>query len=126
MHVSKYEIFRGWKVLIEWAVYIIPYLIVCVYIRGAWVQILPVACHAVESAGLAFTRLTAASQPDCMWDLLINNEPSTNHRIIAERDAERDGAPTWWVLAATGHRHLSLTIFFFMTKYIYVPYYNNM
>lgn len=33
MHVSKYEIFRGWKVLIEWAVYIIPYLIVCVYIR---------------------------------------------------------------------------------------------
>lgn len=69
---------------------------VCLY-PGAWVQILPVACHAVESAGLAFTRLTAASQPDCMWDLLINNEPSTNHRIIriiAERDAERDGAPT--------------------------------
>lgn len=33
MHVSKYEIFRGWKVLIEWAIYIIPYLIVCVYIQ---------------------------------------------------------------------------------------------
>lgn len=57
---------------------------VCLY-PGAWVQILPVACHAVESAGLAFTRLTAASQPDCMWDLPINNEPSTSRERRGER-----------------------------------------
>lgn len=67
---------------------------VCLY-PGAWVQILPVACHAVESAGLAFTRLTAASQPDCMWDLQINNEPSTNHRIIesSRRETRRETVP---------------------------------
>lgn len=57
---------------------------VCLY-PGAWVQILPVACHAVESAGLAFTRLTAASQPDCMWDL----RSITNHQQTIESSSRR-------------------------------------
>lgn len=117
MHVSKYKIFRGWKVLIEWAVYIIPYLIVCVYIREP----------GFRSCLLLVMLLSLLGWRLPGWLLLLSltacgiYRSITNHQQTIEssqRETRRDGAPTWWVLAATGHRHLSLTPFFYDKIYL--------
>lgn len=94
MHVSKYEIFRGWKVLIEWAVYIIPYLIVCVYIREPGFRSCLLLVMLLSLLGwrlpgwLLLLSLTACG---IYWS--ITNHQQTIESSQRERDAERDGAP---------------------------------